>query len=65
MITGTHILLKSEKAEADRAFFRDILGFHSVDAGGGWLIFARLRQKLESIPPTAKVGRKLMAAVRC
>src|SRR5208337_775403 len=27
-------------AEVDRAFFRDVLGFHSVDAGGGWLIFA-------------------------
>jgi hypothetical protein len=25
---------------ADRAFFRDALGFASVDAGHGWLIFA-------------------------
>jgi catechol 2,3-dioxygenase-like lactoylglutathione lyase family enzyme len=40
MITGTHILLNSENAEADRAFFRDVLGFRSVDAGHGWLIFA-------------------------
>jgi hypothetical protein len=24
---------------ADRAFFRDVLGFKSVDAGHGWLIF--------------------------
>jgi len=39
MITGTHILLYSQNAEADRAFFRDVLGFRSVDAGGGWLIF--------------------------
>jgi catechol 2,3-dioxygenase-like lactoylglutathione lyase family enzyme len=30
----------SAKSEADRAFFRDVLGFRSVDAGGGWLIFA-------------------------
>ena len=22
-----------------RAFFRDVLGFSSIDAGGGWLIF--------------------------
>jgi len=29
----------SKNAEADRAFFRDILGFKSVDAGHGWLIF--------------------------
>jgi catechol 2,3-dioxygenase-like lactoylglutathione lyase family enzyme len=40
MILGTHFLLYSTDAEADRAFFRDVLGFKSVDAGGGWLIFA-------------------------
>ncbi len=39
MITGAHILLYSEEPEADRAFFRDVLGFRAVDAGGGWLIF--------------------------
>jgi catechol 2,3-dioxygenase-like lactoylglutathione lyase family enzyme len=26
-ITGAHVLLYSDKPEADRAFFRDILGF--------------------------------------
>ena len=40
MITGTHVLFYSEKPEADREFFSDVLGFNSVDAGGGWLIFA-------------------------
>jgi len=40
MITGAHILLYSKDAEADRAFFRDVLQFPAVDAGGGWLIFA-------------------------
>jgi catechol 2,3-dioxygenase-like lactoylglutathione lyase family enzyme len=30
----------SKDAEADRAFLRDVLGFSSVDAGRGWLIFA-------------------------
>jgi catechol 2,3-dioxygenase-like lactoylglutathione lyase family enzyme len=39
-ITGTHILLYSDNPDADCAFFRDILGFRSVDAGQGWLIFA-------------------------
>lgn len=39
MITGAHVLLYSEKPEADRAFFSDVLGFPSVDVGGGWLIF--------------------------
>ncbi|HEX4133003.1 MAG TPA: VOC family protein [Bryobacteraceae bacterium] len=40
MINGAHIVLSSKDAEADRAFFRDVLGFPSVDAGRGWLIFA-------------------------
>ena len=39
MINGAHVVVYSEDAEADRAFFRDILGFASVDAGHGWLIF--------------------------
>jgi catechol 2,3-dioxygenase-like lactoylglutathione lyase family enzyme len=40
MIFGTHLLLYSRDPEADRAFFRNVLGFPSVDAGEGWLIFA-------------------------
>ena len=40
MISGAHIVLYSKDAEADRAFFRDVLGFKYVDAGQGWLIFA-------------------------
>jgi catechol 2,3-dioxygenase-like lactoylglutathione lyase family enzyme len=40
MIFGAHVIVYSADAEADRAFFRDVLGFRSVDAGGGWLIFA-------------------------
>ena len=40
MINGAHIVLYTTDAEADRAFFRDVLNFPSVDAGHGWLIFA-------------------------
>jgi catechol 2,3-dioxygenase-like lactoylglutathione lyase family enzyme len=40
MLTGMHVVIYSKDAEADRAFFRDVLGFRSVDAGHGWLIFA-------------------------
>jgi len=40
MIFATHLLLYSHDPEADRAFFRDVLQFPQVDAGGGWLIFA-------------------------
>ncbi len=39
-ITGAHVVIGSTDAEADRAFLRDVLGLKSVDAGGGWLIFA-------------------------
>jgi len=44
MITGAHAIVYTRDAEADRAFFRDVLEFPSVDAGDGWLIFA--------LPPT-------------
>ncbi|MGH9709090.1 MAG: VOC family protein, partial [Candidatus Acidiferrales bacterium] len=40
MINGVHALIYAKDAEKVRAFFRDILGFKSVDAGHGWLIFA-------------------------
>ena len=40
MIFGAHLVVFSTDAEADRAFLADVLGFDSVDAGGGWLIFA-------------------------
>jgi catechol 2,3-dioxygenase-like lactoylglutathione lyase family enzyme len=40
MINGAHIVLYTTDPEADRAFFRDVLKFRSVDAGHGWLIFA-------------------------
>jgi predicted enzyme related to lactoylglutathione lyase len=40
MITGVHAIVFSQDADGVRAFFRDTLGLSSVDAGGGWLIFA-------------------------
>jgi hypothetical protein len=39
MIHGAHAILYSRKPEADRTFFRDVLGLPHVDVGGGWLIF--------------------------
>ncbi|HET9665144.1 MAG TPA: hypothetical protein VFP09_00205 [Desertimonas sp.] len=39
MITGSHVIVYSRDADADRAFLRDVLGYPHVDAGGGWLIF--------------------------
>jgi catechol 2,3-dioxygenase-like lactoylglutathione lyase family enzyme len=40
LINGAHIVIYTKDAEADRAFFRDVLKFPSVDGGHGWLIFA-------------------------
>src|SRR5258708_13759804 len=40
MIFGAHVVVYSKEATADRAFLREVLGFSSVDAGHGWLIFA-------------------------
>lgn len=47
MINGAHMVVYTKDAEADRAFFRDVLGFPWVDVGHGWLVFA--------LPP-AEVG---------
>jgi catechol 2,3-dioxygenase-like lactoylglutathione lyase family enzyme len=35
-----HAIVFSQEAEKTRAFFTDVLGLSSVDAGGGWPIFA-------------------------
>jgi len=40
LISGAHVILYSKDADADRRFFREVLGFSSVDAGHGWFIFA-------------------------
>jgi predicted enzyme related to lactoylglutathione lyase len=40
VITGAHAIIFTKDAEGVRAFIRDVLGLSSVDAGGGWLIFA-------------------------
>src|SRR5439155_80464 len=40
MIAGAHFLFYSKDPAADRAFFKTVLEFPSVDLGDGWLIFA-------------------------
>jgi predicted enzyme related to lactoylglutathione lyase len=40
MINAVHSILYARDADAARAFFDDVLELASVDAGGGWLIFA-------------------------
>ena len=40
MITGVHALIYSPDAERVRALLQDVFQWPSVDAGGGWPIFA-------------------------
>jgi hypothetical protein len=39
MISGAHLLLYSKDPKADRAFFKTVLEFPSIDFGEGWPIF--------------------------
>ena len=59
MITGVHALVFSRDAEAVRAFFRDVLDLPSVDAGGGWLIFALPPAELAAHPAEESGGHEL------
>lgn len=58
MITGVHAILYSRDADGVRAFLRDVLGFSSVDAGGGWLIFALPPAELAAHPTSDDSGRQ-------
>jgi catechol 2,3-dioxygenase-like lactoylglutathione lyase family enzyme len=55
MISGAHVIVYTKDPATDRAFFRDVLGFPSVDAGHGWLIF-RLPPGEAAFHPSGKNG---------
>lgn len=57
MMFGAHVVIYTTDVEADRAFFRDVLGFSSVDAGHGWLIFA-LPPAEAAFHPAEENGRR-------
>jgi len=59
MLIGAHVLLYSENPEADRTFFRDVLEYPAVDAGGGWLIF-KLPTAEAAIHPADKTSRQMV-----
>src|SRR3984893_14534033 len=59
LIFGAHVIVYSKDAAADRAFFRDVLGFSSVDAGHDWLIFALPPAELAVHPAEQSVGHEL------
>lgn len=50
MITGAHAVIFANDPEKVRAFFTDVLGLPSVDAGGGWQIFALPPAELAAHP---------------
>jgi predicted enzyme related to lactoylglutathione lyase len=55
MIGGMHTIVYSKRADAVRAFFRDVLEFPFVDAGHGWLIFATPPSEL-AVHPAGERG---------
>ncbi len=59
MIFGAHVIVYSKDPTADRAFFRDVLGFASVDAGHDWLIFALPPAEMALHPAEDSVGHEL------
>jgi catechol 2,3-dioxygenase-like lactoylglutathione lyase family enzyme len=59
MITGAHAVIFSPDAEALRAWFRDVLELPSVDAGGGWLIFALPPAEVAAHPTEGAGGHEL------
>jgi catechol 2,3-dioxygenase-like lactoylglutathione lyase family enzyme len=59
VISGAHVIIYSLDADADRAFFRDVLGLDSVDSGGGWLIFALPPAELAVHPTEEKDHHEL------
>jgi catechol 2,3-dioxygenase-like lactoylglutathione lyase family enzyme len=59
MISGAHVVLYSTDADADRAFFRDVLEYPYVDAGHDWLIFALPPAELAVHPAETSGGHEL------
>jgi catechol 2,3-dioxygenase-like lactoylglutathione lyase family enzyme len=56
VLTGAHSIIYSTNPEADRAFFRDVLGLPIVDVGHGWLIFGPPPSEV-AVHPSAENGR--------
>ena len=58
-ISGAHVVVFSADPDADRQFFRDVLKYPNVDAGGGWLIFKL--PPAETRRPPERVERRARA----
>jgi catechol 2,3-dioxygenase-like lactoylglutathione lyase family enzyme len=63
---GVHVLFYSRNADADRAFFRDVLELRAIDIGHGWLIFGlppaeAAVHPADDVPPPG-TGHEMIAA---
>jgi hypothetical protein len=56
MTTGMHLIIYSKDADADKAFFRDVLKLTNVDLGHGWLIFGLPPSEL-AVHPSSTNGQ--------
>lgn len=59
MINGVHAIMFSPDAERLRDFLRDVLELPSVDAGGGWPIFALPPAELAAHPTEGSGSHEL------
>jgi catechol 2,3-dioxygenase-like lactoylglutathione lyase family enzyme len=59
LITGIHAIVYTPDPEGVRAFFRDVLGLRSVDAGNGWPIFALPPAELAAHPADGRGQHQL------
>jgi hypothetical protein len=63
-ITGAHVLLYTPEAEAVRDLLWDAMGWESIDAGDGWLIF-RLPPAELGVHPASDGGAHHELSLMC
>jgi catechol 2,3-dioxygenase-like lactoylglutathione lyase family enzyme len=59
MIDGVHVIVNAKQVSKARAFFKEVLGYKSVDAGDGWLIFALPPAELAFHPTRGETSHEL------
>jgi hypothetical protein len=59
MIAGTHVIIYSRNADADKEFFKNVLKLTNVNVGRGWLIFGLPPSELAVHPATKNGSHEL------